>query len=377
MSANLTLYSAKPKLDCIHPSLYQRKIIHFDMDAFYASVEIRDNPSLADKPLVIGHSPQSRGVVCTASYVARKFGIRSAMPCSQAARLCPEAIFLEPNFQKYREVSSQIQAIFAQYSSLIEPLSLDEAFLDVTNNAHGLFATRLARMIQDEIHQKLGLTGSAGVAPNKLLAKIASDIHKPRGITVIIPEQVLRFMRNLPLRSIHGIGPASEKRLKQLGLNVCQDVWQWDPERLSTELGGMGSWIWERAQGLDQRPVEAHRERKSLGKETTFASDVLDTEILLAELQKLAQKLSQALRSRGMRGRTLTVKCKYADFTLLTRSQSFSLATDDPMQIEELARVLLQLTEFGRRRIRLLGLSMSNLDTSPVAANSSLQLFRS
>lgn len=347
----------------VHPSLLERKIIHFDMDAFYASIEVRDDPSLKDKPLVIGGSPQSRAVVCTASYAARKFGVKSAMPCSQAARLCPDAIFMSPNFHKYHAVSQQIRAIFGQYTSLIEPLSLDEAYLDVTHNERGLYATKLAKLIQDQIYDELQLTGSAGVAPNKLLAKIASDINKPRGLTVILPEQARRFMENLPLRRIHGIGPASEKRLQQAGLVYCRDVWRRDPAELEEVLGSMGRWIWERSQGLDDRPVEVERERKSLGKEDTFATDVLDLDVLIKELRALAVSVAEALQRRGLRGKTITVKCKYADFNQVTRSRSVPSPTDESAVIEDIACELLQQTEAGKRKVRLLGVSVANFET--------------
>ncbi|MDQ3230608.1 MAG: DNA polymerase IV [Pseudobdellovibrionaceae bacterium] len=347
----------------VHPSLLERKIIHFDMDAFYASIEVRDDPSLKDKPLVIGGSPQSRAVVCTASYAARKFGVKSAMPCSQAARLCPDAIFMSPNFHKYHAVSQQIRAIFGQYTSLIEPLSLDEAYLDVTHNERGLYATKLAKLIQDQIYDELQLTGSAGVAPNKLLAKIASDINKPRGLTVILPEQARRFMENLPLRRIHGIGPASEKRLQQAGLVYCRDVWRRDPAELEDVLGSMGRWIWERSQGLDDRPVEVERERKSLGKEDTFATDVLDLDVLIKELRALAASVAEALQRRGLRGKTITVKCKYADFNQVTRSRSVPSPTDESAVIEDIACELLQQTEAGKRKVRLLGVSVANFET--------------
>ncbi len=346
----------------VHPSLLERKIIHFDMDAFYASIEIRDDPRLMDKPLVIGGSPQSRAVVCTASYAARKFGVKSAMPCSQAARLCPDAIFMAPNFSKYYAVSQQIRAIFQEYTDRIEPLSLDEAYLDVTHNKHGLYATRLAKMIQEQIYDELRLTGSAGVAPNKLLAKIASDINKPRGLTVVLPEQALRFMENLPLRRIHGIGPASEKRLNQAGLYYCRDVWQRNPDELERTLGNMGRWIWERSQGLDDRPVEVERERKSLGKEDTFATDILDLDLLHYELRVLCKQVSEALQRRGLRGKTVTVKCKYADFHQVTRSRSLAAPTDEAALIENIACELLKQTEAGHRRVRLLGVSLANFE---------------
>src|SRR3989338_5154126 len=201
----------------IHPSLLKRKIIHFDMDAFYAAVEIRDDPRLQGKPIVIGGSPNSRSVVCTASYPARRYGIRSAMSCARAAFLCPEAIFIKPNFEKYKAASVQIREIFSRYTDLIEPLSLDEAYLDVTNNKLGLYAVQIAKRIKSDIVKELNLTGSAGVAPNKLVAKIASDLNKPDGLTIVLPHQVTEFMRNLPLRKINGIGPATEKRLHGAG----------------------------------------------------------------------------------------------------------------------------------------------------------------
>lgn len=346
----------------VHPWLRQRKIIHFDMDAFYAAVEVRDQPALQGKPLVIGGSPQSRAVVCTASYEARRFGVRSAMPCSQAARLCPEAIFLSPDFGKYRAASREIHAIFARYTELIEPLSLDEAYLDVTHHPEGLYATAVARRIQTAIRDELQLSGSAGIAPNKLIAKIASDFHKPSGLTIVLPEQVQRFMQNLPLRKIHGIGPATEKRLHEIGLRVCSDVWTWSRERLEETLGQTGGWLYLRSRGLDDRPVETQRERKSLGREETFARDVLDRDHLLLELHRLAEDVATSLQKRGLKGRTVTLKVKYADFARSTRSHSLPFYTDQVEKIEGAARELLELTEAGRRKIRLLGVSIANFE---------------
>lgn len=350
----------------IHPSLLQRKIIHFDMDAFYASVEIRDNPELKGKPIVIGGSPQSRGVVCTASYEARKYGIRSAMPCSQAYRLCPSALFIRPDFSKYKEASQQIRSIFQRYTDRIEPLSLDEAYLDVTNNNLGLYATKIAIRIQKDIFDELQLTGSAGVAPNKLIAKIASDINKPNGLTIVLPQQVAGFMENLPLRRIHGIGPASEKRLLEAGLRVCRDVWSWSLERLEEELGSnMGGWLYKRSRGWDDRPVEASRERKSIGKEETFSTDILDVAKLQEELHTICADLAQSLKARNLSGKTVTLKVKYADFTLSTRSQTLAEAVNTPDVLEEVAqRLLLNNTEAGKKRIRLLGVSVSQFQSS-------------
>ena len=348
----------------IDPSLMLRKIIHFDMDAFYAAVEVKDDPSLKGKPLVIGGSPQSRGVVCTASYEARRFGVRSAMACSKAYRLCPQAIFLPPRFDRYKEVSLSIREIFARYAQAIEPLSLDEAYLDVSHSQ--LFATQIARRIQQEIMDEMGLSGSAGVAPNKLIAKIASDVHKPFGITVVVPEKVLAFMEQLPLRRIHGIGPASEKRLTELGLRECRDVWPWSLENLIAELGAnMGEWLYHRSRGLDDRPVEAHRERKSLGREETFAKDLLHMEELEPELEQICQDLSQQLQRRGLSGKTSVLKVKYADFTSVTRSHTLPQAVFDFDILLKLAKELLLLTEAGRSKIRLLGVSVSNFKQSP------------
>ncbi len=344
----------------LHPWLLQRKIIHFDMDAFYASVEVRANPSLKGKPLVVGGSPQSRGVVCTASYEARKFGIKSAMACSQAARLCPEAIFIPPDFAKYKLASQEIHEIFSRYTHIIEPLSLDEAYLDVTDNAAGLYATAIARRIQEAIQHELHLSGSAGIAPNKLVAKIASDFHKPMGVTVVMPEQVTRFMERLPLRRIHGIGPASEKRLKELGLENCADVWQKSRFWLQENLGSMGDWLYERSRGLDDRPVETRRQRKSLGKEETFAVDILERSQLEYEIDLLCEEVALALQKKDLRGKTITLKVKYADFTRCTRSQTLPFYTQDAQAIRNCAGQLLDATEAGQRKIRLLGISVAN-----------------
>ncbi len=346
----------------IHPSLLQRKIIHFDMDAFYAAVEVKHDPSLRGKALVIGGSPQSRAVVCTASYEARKFGVRSAMSCAQAARLCPEAIFLRPDFEKYSAASQAIHEVFQRFTPVIEPLSLDEAYLDVTDHAGGLYASKIARQIQEAIQDELQLSGSAGVAPNKLIAKIASDMHKPQGLTIVTPPQVLRFMEYLPLRRLHGIGPASEKRLLELGLVRCGDVWSWSEAQLEAALGQMGAWLYERSRGIDLRPVEVARERKSLGKEDTFAEDISDWGRLEEELVRLSEEVAEALERKGLRGRTIVLKVKYADFQRCTRSHSVSEATADRVVIEGIARQLLRMTEAGTRKIRLLGVSVSGLE---------------
>ena len=344
-----------------HPSLLLRKIIHFDMDAFYASVEIRDEPSLAGKPVVIGGPPNSRAVVLTASYEARKFGVHSAMPCSQALRLCPQAVFVRPNFEKYSAASEQIREVFRKYTPLVEPLSLDEAYLDVTGNPQGLYAARIARLIQSEILEKIQLTGSAGVAPNKLVAKIASDIKKPNGLTVVTPEKVLSFIGPLALRKIHGIGPVTEKRLAAAGLFRCSDVWGYSLEDLTQRIGNLAEWLHDGSRGIDERPVESSRERKSLGREETFSADVLDPEELKAQLAAIAREVAGDLKDEGVKGRTVTLKVKYGDFTRITRSRSFEEGTDDERTIREVVAALLGKTEAGKRRIRLVGISLSNL----------------
>lgn len=346
----------------LHPSLLQRKIIHFDMDAFYAAIEIRDNPVLKGKPVIVGGSPNSRSVVCTASYEARKYGIHSAMACAKAARLCKEAIFIEPHFEKYHEASLHIRDVFKKYTALIEPLSLDEAFLDVTQNPEGLYAVTIAKRIQKEIQDGLGLTGSAGVAPNKLIAKIASDIKKPNGLTVVLPEQVTSFMSNLPLRKIHGIGPATEKRLAALGLKVCSDVWKYSLADLSLHFGNMADWLYEQSQGIDERPVETEWVRKSLGKEETFPVDLLDVFSLKNELTKLSQAVSKHLITDNLKGKTITLKVKYDNFEQITRSQTLEHFIQEDTIIFAVATKLLDKTEAGRRKIRLLGISVSNFE---------------
>lgn len=345
----------------IHPSLLERKIIHFDMDAFYASVEIRDDPSLKGKPVVVGGSPDSRAVVTTASYEARKYGVRSAIPCSQAARLCPQAIFIRPNFEKYRAVSEAIRRIFRKYTPLIEPLSLDEAYLDVTNNEHGFYAVKIAKLIQEEVFETLHLTGSAGVAPNKLLAKIASDMRKPHGLTAVLPEQAQSFMGPLPLRKICGIGPVTEKKLSEVGLRICRDVWRYSLGELEDKVGNMAAWLYDGSRGLDERPVETSWERKSLGREETFSADILDVTALWDELNGLAESVVSDLHDEGLLGRTVTLKVRYGDFKRITRSQSLPAPVNDVGTIRDIAKSLLDKTEAGRRRIRLLGISVSNL----------------
>ncbi|MBF0440564.1 MAG: DNA polymerase IV [Oligoflexales bacterium] len=345
-----------------HPSLLERKIIHIDMDAFYASIEMRDNPSLIGKPIVVGGSPDSRGVVCTASYEARRYGIRSAMPSSHAARLCPHAIFLKPRFEAYHKVSTEIREIFQRYTDLVEPLSLDEAYLDVTKNKKGLYASTIAREIKNTIRRETKLTCSAGVAPNKLVAKIASDFYKPDGLTVVLPAEVLEFMRRLPVRVLFGVGPVSEKQLHAAGIRYCSDLWNVS----EYDMTGLGlshfTWLLEEAKGIDPRPVDPTWIRKSMGREETYQEDILSTNIILDKLEQLSRTVAENLREDGIKGRTVTLKVKYSDFIQVTRSKTLEEATYDCEKIFKTSKGLLDRTHAGVRKIRLLGISLSNLE---------------
>jgi DNA polymerase-4 len=349
----------------IHPSLLRRKIIHCDMDAFYASVEIRDNPRLADKPLVIGGSPHSRSVVCTASYAARKFGIRSAMPCSQAYKLCPSAIFMPPNFEKYHEASHQIHAIFQRYTDLIEPLSLDEAYLDVTKNERGLFACKIAVEMQNSIRRELQLSCSLGIAPNKVVAKIASDFKKPAGITVVQPHEVEAFMRPLAVRKIPFVGPVTEKKLHALGIFYCHELASCSEELLLDNFGSHALGLKYRASGIDEEPVIKERIRKSIGVESTFQTDLIERDDLIRELRALTHELAERIIEHGSFGTTITLKVKYADFTTITRSRSLSYEISDTNLIFETAQHLLfTKTSAGTVKIRLLGISISGFKSN-------------
>ncbi len=340
--------------------MHIRKIIHVDMDAFYAAVEVLDKPALKGRPLVIGGSPNSRGVVCTASYEARKFGIRSAMACSVAYRKCPQAIFLPPRFERYQEISGKIREIFHRYTELVEPLSLDEAYLDVTDNALGLYATQIARRIKEDIRSELGLTCSAGVAPNKLVAKIASDFRKPDGLVIVLPEQVESFMKPLPVRKIHGVGPATEARLANIGIKTCADVDSFTKETLKQRLGRQGAWIWHAARGEDDRPVETHYERKSFGREDTFPSDLLNIEVIQGKLRQLSESVSRRMERKSEVGKTITLKVKYCNFETITRSRTIKDPVCDADTIFQTAFDLMQRkTDVGRRPIRLIGVSVS------------------
>jgi DNA polymerase-4 len=339
-----------------------RKIIHVDMDAFYASVEQRDNPQHKGKPVIVGGDPHSRGVVAACSYEARKFGIHSAMACATAYRLCPQAIFIRPRFDAYKSVSHQIREIFYHYTDLVEPLSLDEAFLDVTENKPGISsATQIAQQIRRQIVQTTsGLTASAGVSFNKFLAKVASDCNKPDGITVITPDQAPAFIDQLPIRKFFGVGKVTEERMHRLGIKTGVDLKKFSLERLLNHFGKAGSYYYHIAHGDDNRPVEPDRIRKSYGKETTLERDIDDTDQMLAILDGLARMIVEGLRREDCQGLTLTLKVKFHDFQTVTRSVTLAEPVTDSALIMDHISKLLANTDAGDKKVRLLGISVSN-----------------
>lgn len=333
------------------------------MDAFYASVEQRDQPRLRGKPIIVGGDPRGRGVVCSASYEARKFGVRSAMSCAKAARLCPQAIFVSPNFSRYSKVSREIREIFLSVTPWVEPLSLDEAYLDVTENLlKEPLARSLAIHIRERIKRELHLTASAGVGPNKFIAKVASDLRKPDGLVVIPPEKVHEFVEKLPVEKLWGVGPKTTKRLHELGLWTTADIRSRSREELERLIGPFGAFIHELAHGRDHRTVEIEREPKSCGSETTFDRDILDLQILSGHLRELAEELDRELKKMARPGRTIILKLRYKDFKTITRSRTLPRFTDDANQIHSVALALLQeSTDAGAVPVRLVGISVSGL----------------
>ncbi len=352
-------------MDLTHAQLSmnpQRKIIHIDMDAFYASVEQRDHPELRGRPVIVGGQPNSRGVVAACSYEARKFGIHSAMPASRAARLCADAVFIAPRFNAYRQVSQQINQIFRRYTPLVEPLSLDEAYLDVSQSEDFQgSATLIARAIKEQIQQTTGLTASAGVSYNKFLAKMASDMDKPDGLTLITPDQGLSFIQQLPIGKFHGIGRATEKKMQALGVMNGADLARWSEVELLQRFGKAGHYYFNVAHGVDDRPVRSHRVRKSLGKEQTYQQDLLDPDKIREALVEIAQQLALAMQEKQLSGRTLTIKLKYDNFEQITRSRSTESAITACAEMLPIINELLEKTEVGRRKVRLLGVTLSSL----------------
>lgn len=338
----------------------KRKIIHIDMDAFYASVEQRDNPELRGKPVAVGHA-EKRGVVAAASYEARKFGVRSAMPSQKAIKLCPQLIFIEGRMEVYKSVSRQIHEIFHDYTDLIEPISLDEAFLDVTDNKKGIeLAVDIAREIKQRIREELHLVASAGVSYNKFLAKIASDYRKPDGLCTIHPDQAQAFIDHLPIESFWGVGPVTAKKLHLLGVYNGKTLRKCSREMLVRQFGKAGNIYYEFARGIDNRPVESVRVRKSIGCEHTLEKDISLKSSVIIELYHVACELTERLKAKDFNGTTLTLKIKFNDFVQITRSLSTrkSLRTLD--EILPLAKTLLKEVDYEHHPVRLIGLSVSN-----------------
>ena len=340
-----------------------RKIIHVDMDAFYASVEQRDHPEYRGKPVVVGGSPDQRGVVAAASYEARQFGIYSAMPSRTAIQRCPHLIFARPRFDVYREISQAIREIFYRYTDLVEPLALDEAYLDVTVNKRDIpSATLIAKEIKAIILEETRLTASAGVSVNKFLAKVASGINKPNGLCLIPPDKAEAFVEKLPIEKFHGIGDVTAEKMRNLGVHNGADLKQWSEVDLMRKFGKTGSYYFHIARGQDDRPVEPNRVRKSIGAEESYAEDLIDRGAITLALVEIAETLKRRIESNKTSGRTLTLKVKYADYQQVTRSRTL---TESVLEIDEMMKVaeeLLELTEVGQKNVRLLGLALSNLD---------------
>ncbi len=335
------------------------------MDAFYASVEQRDNPALRGKPVAVGGDPTKRGVVAAASYEARAYGVRSAIPMSRAVRLCPALIIVRPNFQKYTTVSEQVFAIYRSVTQLVEPLSLDEAYLDVTDNAwREPLGVSVAKRVKQAIKQTTGLTASAGVAPNKFLAKIASGWQKPDGLTVIAPERIETFLQGLPVDALWGVGPKTAERLRAQGITKLVDVRARSLDELRAIIGSSAEWLRDLAHGHDDRPVEPNHERKSVGSECTYETDLTDMATIRTEIDGMAREAARWLDKHAIFARTVVIKVRYDDFTTITRSQSDPRPARDADVIASRALALLDKTEAGRRPIRLLGVSVQNLEES-------------
>jgi len=340
--------------------LAARRIIHIDMDAFFASIEQREHPEWRGKPVIVGGSPERRGVVSTASYEARKFGIHSAMPAKTAHRLCPNGIFVPGDIALYRAVSHQIREIFARFTDLVEPLSIDEAFLDVTHNRRGEpSATRLAMELQRTIFAETGLTASAGVSFNKFLAKVASDYRKPAGLTVITPRRFRVFLDALPIEKFYGVGEVSAKTFRRLGVANGAELLQTPLEVLLDTFGKIGRFYYDIVRGIDPRPVDPSENRQSMGREITLPRDIDDPIGLHDLLRHLAVKVSAMLEKKHLAGRTVTLKVRYEDFTTVTRSMTHAAPVAAADALEQTGALLLKRTEAGLRKVRLLGLSVS------------------
>jgi DNA polymerase-4 len=339
----------------------QRKIIHIDMDAFFASVEQRDFPELRGKPVAVGGN-SGRGVVAAASYEARVYGVRSAMPGRMAAKLCPDLVFVNHRFDVYKEVSQQIREIFHEYTDLVEPLSLDEAYLDVTENKPGYkSAIFIAREIKDKIKRHTQLTASAGVSVNKFLAKIASDMDKPDGLYVIMPEEVEKFVENLPVKKFYGVGKATLARMEKLNIHTGKDLKALSKLDLALYFGKFGTYLYDVCRGEDHREVKSNRERKSFSIERTYEHDKKGRESILQALNVLCEKLAASLNKRAIKGKTFNLKVRYEDFTTLTRSKSLTGYFNEEEVLKEISEELIEEFMADDRGIRLLGVGLSNL----------------
>lgn len=341
-------------------NLQPRKIIHVDMDAFYASVEQRDNPELQGKPIVVGYASK-RGVVAAASYEARKFGIHSAMPFVTAIKLCPALLVIAPRFEIYRKVSAQIHAIFARYTDLIEPLALDEAYLDVTTNKRNITtAWKTAKYIREEILKETNLTASAGISYNKFLAKLASEHNKPNGQFAITPDMGEIFVEQLPISKFYGIGPVTSEKMKKLGIYTGADLKARSRDELMNQFGKLGLWYYDIARAQDNRNVDPNRERKSLSSETTFEEDVTDKTVIESGIISMANSVWNWCEKNGARGRTITIKIKWADFKQSTRSKSMTTLITSKNQIQEISLNLIRSIYPLPKRVRLVGVTLSN-----------------
>lgn len=333
-----------------------RSIIHIDMDAFFASIEQRDNPYLKGKPIAVGGSPDKRGVVCAASYEARKFGVKSAMSSRRAKALCRNLIFVPTHKNKYKEVSNKIRDIFLRYSNKIEPISLDEAFLDVT----GEDALNIALNIKEDIKKEVNLTSSVGISYNKFLAKLASDMNKPNGLTIIEKKEVSKILSPLPIRKLWGVGPKTEKTLNSLGIYKVQDLQEYDENILIERFGKKGKELIMFANGIDNRPVEWDTKAQSISEENTFSYDIDDIKFIHNKLEEYSQDVYNRIKNRGYKYKTITIKLKYNDFTIETRSYSLNYYTDSLVKLKEMSHYILDNKFNINKKIRLLGLGVSN-----------------
>ncbi|MGB0865234.1 MAG: DNA polymerase IV [Granulosicoccaceae bacterium] len=349
-----------------------RKIIHIDMDAFFASIEQRDNPSLRGRPVLVGGKPNSRGVVAAASYEARAFGVFSAMPCARAARLCPKAVFVRPRFNAYQEASQQIREIFLRYTNTIEPLSLDEAYLDVTEACAEQRASELAKVVRQCIFDETQLTASAGISYNKFLAKMASDMRKPNGQFVIPPERGEEFVAQLAIGKFYGVGKATEARMNSLGIRTGADLRRWSLPALQKHFGKWSQFLHDIARGIDERAVDGNGERKSIGAETTFSDNLSDRDQMLEVLLGLSQRLARTLEKKQLAAETITIKARYPNFDTVTRQCRAAPAVRNTRDIEPFLPLLLERTDAVQKSVRLLGLSLSGL--SEPESNTPVQL---